>query len=268
MNREQIKKFILDNFKDKLKSNSCSITIRFKHKDILQDIIRETKYLTKNFNERLYHIINDLYEIPKCKCGKTLTFLSFDEGYRKHCKSCLKTYGFKFENKDKILCSHGCGRLANFKFLKTFCCESYVSKCPALINKSKRPGNKNGMFGKKSRKRYTIEKLKEKHPILFEYENIREISPGEFEVTCKKCNKWFKVNFGSLKTRALALEKWNKNHFLFCSKDCAESSGIYRLQSDPEISNKYSEYQKRVYTSYEQKAGGFNHPDECSFKKF
>lgn len=25
---------------------------------------------------------------------------------------------------------------------------------------------------------------------------------------------------------------------------------------------------KSDYTSYEQKAGGFNHPDECSFKKF
>lgn len=28
-------------------------------------------------------------------------------------------------------------------------------------------------------------------------------------------------------------------------------------------------YKKMIYyTSYEQKAGGFNHPDECSFKKF
>jgi len=248
MNREEIKQFIFDNFKDKLGSNSCFITIKFNFDHILNDIIRETNYLSKNFNERIYHIINNLYEIPQCKCGSLLNFISFHSGYRTTCRKCLSIKGIKFENNEKILCSHGCKKIANFKFIGgTYCCEIYPSKCESIIKKTKNKGNKNGMFGKISNRRYTLQKLKFTHPILFKYENIQEMIPGEFKVRCKNCKKWFIVSFSSLKTRAYVLEKGQNNHFLFCSKDCAESSGIYRLINSLDISMEFKKYQQMVY---------------------
>ena len=249
MNRIEIKEFIKENFIDKLGSNSCSQTIRFRFKDILQDIINETLYLdNNNFNERLYHIFNNLYEIQKCECGNILEFLSFHQGYRNYCKKCNKPFAKLFENKDNNLCDFGCGRIAQYIYKPSgkICCEETFIKCPNITKKFGNDGDKNGMFGKKSFSRDTLESLKVKHPILFEHENIREFE-DHFEVTCKNCGKWFKISVNSLKTRAMVLEVGNKRNYLFCNKECAESSGLYRLVNEPKVSKKFKEYHWKVY---------------------
>lgn len=246
MNRTEIKKFIKENFEDKLGSNSCSITIKYKFKDVLNSIINETNYLEKNnFNERLYHIFNDLYEIQKCECGNNLEFLSFHQGYRNSCSKCKKPFAKIFKNKDNKLCDYGCGRVARYIYKPggRVCCEETFVKCPNISIKYGKVGEKNGMFGKS--RRHTLDSLRKSHPILFEHENIREID-GEFEVTCKKCGNWFKTSSSALQTRAMVLERGNKRNYLFCSKECAESSGLYRLINEPKINKKFKDYHWKV----------------------
>jgi hypothetical protein len=65
------------------------------------NILDRTYYLPKNckFTERVFHIINNLTEPPKCTCGKNLPFLGFKKGYQKHCSS--KCYGADYKSKEK-----------------------------------------------------------------------------------------------------------------------------------------------------------------------
>lgn len=77
-----------------ISKNEVIHTPHFK-KHHLQDyhnILKRTKYLPENckFTERVYQIINDLYERPKCQiCNKEhVNFRSLTEGYKKFC--CVK----------------------------------------------------------------------------------------------------------------------------------------------------------------------------------
>ena len=168
------------------------------------------------------------------------------------CKKCNKSYGKLFENKENKECDFGCGRIAKYVYKPggKVCCEEVFTKCPNMGKKFRSVGEKNGMFGKRSFRRHNLDTLRKVHPTLFEYENIREIA-GEFEVTCKNCGKWFKTTSGVLQTRAMVLERGNKRNYLFCNKDCAESSGIYRLINEPKVSKKFKDYHWKVYVRTE-----------------
>lgn len=55
-----------------------------------------------------------------------------------------------FTNKESLLCSYGCGRVARFRFKSgKICCENYYTKCPMLKLKYGQPGKENGMYGKR-----------------------------------------------------------------------------------------------------------------------
>jgi hypothetical protein len=88
MNRSEIKNFIYNNF-EKKNFQSLFITIRNKYPEVNDDIINETKYLKKyNFNERLYHILNEIYDNVLCKnqnCNNIVRFNGFNVGYNKYC---------------------------------------------------------------------------------------------------------------------------------------------------------------------------------------
>lgn len=69
---------------------SLSNKLNVKYQPIVQAIIKVTSYLpeeTTPIKERLYHIMNDLYEIPKCKvCQINPTkFIDLNQGYRQYC---------------------------------------------------------------------------------------------------------------------------------------------------------------------------------------
>lgn len=65
--KEELKKWILDRLESKGKK-SLQISIRNSNR-IKNDLIKYTNFLPKesNFNQRCFHIINDLYEVPLCK---------------------------------------------------------------------------------------------------------------------------------------------------------------------------------------------------------
>jgi hypothetical protein len=75
--------------------------------NIIHDIYNTTYYLTsKKFNERIYHILNDLFEPQICvDCGRTLTnFISSKEGYysTRCTNGCAKSYSEKHKSHSKI----------------------------------------------------------------------------------------------------------------------------------------------------------------------
>ena len=51
-------------------------------KDILEEV---NKIPPKEIKEKVYWIVNDLHDFPKCYCGKPCKFLSKEKGYAKHC---------------------------------------------------------------------------------------------------------------------------------------------------------------------------------------
>lgn len=67
--------------------------LKNKHKNLYKNIINETSYLNKEckITERIYHILHNLYEIPKClKCGANIDqkFSTFEKNYSDICKAC------------------------------------------------------------------------------------------------------------------------------------------------------------------------------------
>lgn len=69
--------------------NSAKLRWLDKETEVYSSIMKNTYYLDDKckFTERLYHILNELDEIPKCICGKSLKFKSINSGYSKACLS-------------------------------------------------------------------------------------------------------------------------------------------------------------------------------------
>ena len=69
-----------------------------------QEIIKQTNYLPNNckFTERIYHIINDLKEKPKCKCRKECSFRSLKYGYSSFCSDQCWRISLTNEEKNRI----------------------------------------------------------------------------------------------------------------------------------------------------------------------
>lgn len=246
MKREEIKLLLTEKFKS---FNNCYQSIKFGFPEVYQKIIETTAYLqTATFSERLYHILNDILEPVICECGKPVFFWYFNRGYSKYCKLCSVKYrtGTKFENRMNILCDYGCGNIANYiqSSGKYSCHKSYL-KCPENRKKYSCPKDKNPMYGKISAKRYSLEDWKRYHPILFDYEELREIS-HIIEGKCKNCNCWFPLKFGQLGMRAESLEKGCKRTYLFCSENCKLTSGLFKLKYEPGDLKQYCEYSRRV----------------------
>jgi len=65
--------------------------------DYYDSILRCTDYLPKNtkFNERCYQIMNDLFEVQKCVCGKPVNYFAFTKGYRSYCSNVCQIKGRK-----------------------------------------------------------------------------------------------------------------------------------------------------------------------------
>ena len=92
MNREELKNFI-NEIRKNVSNKGLALYIYNFYKLESQDIIKETNYLQKcEITERIYHIINNLYEIPKCKeCNiNYVKFYDMSRGYTQFCsKKCL-----------------------------------------------------------------------------------------------------------------------------------------------------------------------------------
>ena len=119
-NHEQVRQLIKDYYKDKelhsgLMANLYRSELQINNKSI--KILDLLKYCTPYLNEdcksteRLYHVLNDLYETPKCPvCNiNTLKFKDISKGYYKTCsKKCSKnTIEYKEKYRQTCLEKYG-----------------------------------------------------------------------------------------------------------------------------------------------------------------
>ncbi len=103
---------------------ALSLSINQKYKQLKQEIINETNYLDLNckFTERLYHISNNLYNIPKCKECKTnnVKFKYYSQGYHTFCgaKCSQKSKNTKEKTKQTNLKRYGVENVAQSNIIK------------------------------------------------------------------------------------------------------------------------------------------------------
>lgn len=100
MTKDELKKYILDNFI--LDNGKVRYGLRenylLKNHELVYNIIKErTVYLDENTNfpERIYHIINDLSEKPRCNhpdCNNYLKFYTFKNPYKQACSNVCGVY--------------------------------------------------------------------------------------------------------------------------------------------------------------------------------
>ena len=121
-----LKKLIEDNLlkSDKRRLNNYrsryqGLWTKEKFPEAFTKIIEETSFLSEpTFNQRLYHIYNDLVEIPICETCKTVKtkFMGFQYGYQRFCcnkcaaihpdvikKTCLEKYGEELPQRSNIV---------------------------------------------------------------------------------------------------------------------------------------------------------------------
>ena len=198
-----------------------------------------------------YRSINTT-QLCSYKCGKTAKYI-FNNGkyccqdnYRK-CKGFIKNKEFKkkwspkaklFLNKDNILCSFGCGKIAKHIFKNgKYCCSEYVSKCinikPHISNEVKEKLSK---LNKKP-----LVYWKTQYPLFSKVEELKEDEYGEIVVQCKneKCKQWFKPTYVQLyeRIRQVESEYGNGGLYFYCSDECKNSCILYGLKSDPYSEN-------------------------------
>ncbi len=134
INRHDIKNFLISDIGINNIINSYQL-LKYKYKNIYDGVILLTSYLSDVvFTERLYHILNDLYDIPKCSnndCFNKVNFNGYNNGYLKFCsykcssnssetrkkyeKTCLEKYGEKY-----IFKTEHVKKLIKHKFLNKF----------------------------------------------------------------------------------------------------------------------------------------------------
>jgi very-short-patch-repair endonuclease len=106
----------------KIKPKQISFAIKHSHNDIYYELIKITQFLPINveFIERIYCVLNDIKEHPKCQCGKLLNYRCFSVGYRKHCSSKCSHNDIKTLNKYKEtnLNRYGVNNISQIKNVK------------------------------------------------------------------------------------------------------------------------------------------------------
>lgn len=105
--REDIIKFLKENkaFKDNGNlSSGITTLLRNKHQDIIQKMKEITTIDTDNISQLIWHIMNDVKEIPKCPiCGNECEFKSYGIGYKKTCSpKCNDIYKVKVSQESNL----------------------------------------------------------------------------------------------------------------------------------------------------------------------
>ena len=224
------------------------------HLDIFNQIIDSTSYLPiSSFSQRIYHIYNNLKEIPTCMhCGKVLKFRAFDRGYGDFCSlSCAQ---FSTITKEKIqntcLEKYGTSFYSSTEEFKNRCKETWLKTIG-----SEHPW-KNENIRKTAREKCNNEKIQKttKNTCLEKYgvENVyqsEEIKSKIKELNLEKYGvEWF-VQSDSFKEKAK--NTWTNNLGVdhpFKSvevRDKAKQTSIEKYGEDNY--NKTEESKKRVH---------------------
>ena len=100
MTKEEIFKY-LKSIQDKSGGFKKQESIKKNYPELYNELINSNLPDYWSFTQKLWHILQDDYEVHRCKCGKELHFVNFKKGYRKYCS---KTCPYVIEhNKNTIL---------------------------------------------------------------------------------------------------------------------------------------------------------------------
>ena len=102
--KNQVRKTLLN--KDGTSTNPWIYRDGYIFRKGLEDLILECKKVTSfvksnRLDERLYCILNDITEVPKCSCGKAVEFKRFQLGYRNYCSVKCRANDYKWQEKTK-----------------------------------------------------------------------------------------------------------------------------------------------------------------------
>jgi len=98
-----------------------------------------------------------------------------------------------------------------------------------------------------------INYYKNKYPLLFEVEDIKENKNKDIEIRCKKCNKFFIVDRKDLheRVRAIRGEAGFAENNLYCSEICKNSCSIYRKRTDSLVNDKiYTQLEHQTFRQH------------------
>ena len=154
-------------------------------------------------------------------------------------------------------CSFGCNQEAIKQFKSgSWCCSESSNSCPGFRRKNSN-SHKNYIFTEEHKKKLrrkesievrkkktrSLEKLKNKHPLFLEAEDVKEVD-NILYVRCKNCDIFFVPFERQLECRIRSIEHPDgSKSFFFCSDFCKRTSFFYdkreRKNSDSDEFDKY-----------------------------
>ncbi len=216
MTREELKEWLINNFGEKIITSQQ--TIKNKFSNIYNEIINQTVYLDENskYTERLYHIINDLFEVPICKnCEKNKTnFNSYIKGYLNYCSNKCATNSDKVKNKRKnsLIEKYGVDNISKSDYFK----EKYKETCIeryGVENVSQSQNIKNKVK-KTNLKKYGCEYIFQSEEIK---NKIKDIIIDKYGVDNISKSDYFKEKF-----KETCIDRYDSNHFMISSDKIKE----------------------------------------------
>jgi hypothetical protein len=187
--------------------NVTAVIMAIRNNLQLMDSLKEiTSFLPSEIkiSQRLYHVLNNIHDINKCKrCNKETTFRSFNQGYSDYCGS-------------------KCAGIVNSAMIKQNRLEDYkltlgkvnLVAYDELVKLFAKFGNINSVLGSVKGNLHLIDSLKESTPFLSPDVNVSQriwhIMNNVSSISeCKFCGN--ETNF----------RNYNKGYLEFCSPKCA-----------------------------------------------
>jgi hypothetical protein len=199
------------------------------HTKLLEEIYTSTNFLAHDIllKTRIYCILNDIYELPKCRtCGKEITvdIQNMKSGFKKYCSpkcatlnidvslkrksSCLEKYGYEnpFQNnqiKEKIKQTN----------LEKYGCE-VSSQNKDVIKKMKQTNIEKYGVQIVSQNRCIQEKIKKTNLEKYGYENVAQNKDIREKIKQTNLEKYGVEHFNNKdKAKKTCLEKYGVDHF-------------------------------------------------------
>lgn len=199
-----------------------------------------------NYKQVIYHYVNNIKLIPKCRCGKSVNFKSYRIGYRKNCSP--KCSADSDETKDKLKKSkiekygdpnyNNAKKMMSTKMEKYGNC-SYNNREKAVLTNLERYGCNTPTKNEKVKEKTKLTKL-ERYG-LENYNNIEKIKKFWSNINIDKKNEFVR------KIKQSKLDLYGDENFNNSSKmlKTKRDSGI--LRDDLDHMN-WIEYRNRVRT--------------------
>lgn len=226
----------LKEYCENLHNTTKSFAFHFKIKkdNMIEQMIEATSFLSENekLSTRVYCILNDINEIPKCYCGNPVSFKQYSKGFQTFCSS--KCAANSKEKKDKIIKTN----------LKKYGCTNVFQ------SEAGREGYKN-FHADEKRVQKAIEKSAETLRKNFGVETVEEAHKLRVEKTQESKLKKYRNKYYNNRAKA-QLSRDEKKIRENLKKSCLEKYGVDSFSKTEEgrkiLSERMKERHKNGFT--------------------